>query len=255
MHTYTENAMACTHYEHSGSDPFELFFNNSHPKLRTQVPMLNRQFPQSVQCMFGSLLSFMGRPQLEAAPDKTRWREVRRLKMKRNKLAKRNEGANWTGMPQRMASVRKATSVKKTTAKKSSSAKTKDRAKKPAMNRNPSEGSSKPKIFSMAFGKVYPHYIAKVTKKGRSKQEVDQVICWLTGYTQKRLDELVAKSTDFEAFFSQAQLNPKRTQISGKVCGVEVSTVPDPIMREIRYLDKLIDELAQGKPLDVILRK
>ena len=170
-------------------------------------------------------------------------------------------------MPPKMASsVRKAAVVKKTPAqkaagvkkapaKKAASAKPQVSAKKPAAKANQSRVSSKPKIFAMAFGKVYPMYVAKAAKKGRSKQEVDQIICWLTGYTQKRLDELVAQGVDFEEFFSQAKLHPKRMQITGKVCGVEVSAVPDPLMREIRFLDKLIDELALGKEMDVILRK
>ena len=109
----------------------------------------------------------------------------------------------------------------------------------------------------MAFAKIYPMYVAKVTKKGRSKAELDKVISWLTGYNQKRLDHLVAPSSDvdLEHFFSGAtELNPKRSSIAGKVCGVEVSQVANPIMREIRYMDKLVDELAAGKEMDKILR-
>jgi hypothetical protein len=118
-----------------------------------------------------------------------------------------------------------------------------------------SSGSARPKILSMSFAKVYPLYVAKAAKVGRSKQEVDEVICWLTGYTQKRLEQLVAQEADFEAFLLGAKLNPKRNQITGKVCGVEVSQVEDPSMREIRYMDKLIDELAKGKTMDMIQRK
>eukprot|EP00930_Biecheleria_cincta_P049271 TRINITY_DN34504_c0_g1_i1.p1 TRINITY_DN34504_c0_g1~~TRINITY_DN34504_c0_g1_i1.p1 ORF type:complete len:163 (-),score=28.41 TRINITY_DN34504_c0_g1_i1:242-730(-) len=115
--------------------------------------------------------------------------------------------------------------------------------------------SPSPKIFSMPFAKVYPLYVAKAAKKGRKRQEVDEVIRWLTGYTQKRLEAIVSSGTDFVAFFAGAKLNPNRKLITGKVCRVEVSEVADPTMREIRYMDKLIDELAQGKQLDKILRK
>ncbi|MFM2381253.1 MAG: hypothetical protein RLZZ76_19 [Candidatus Parcubacteria bacterium] len=107
----------------------------------------------------------------------------------------------------------------------------------------------------MAFAKVYPLYIAKAEKKGRTKSEVDQIITWLTGYTQKKLEAEIKKQTNFEYFFATApKMNPKRSQITGVICGVRIEEITDPLMREIRYLDKLIDELAKGKPMEKILR-
>ncbi len=115
---------------------------------------------------------------------------------------------------------------------------------------------SKHKIYTMSFAKVYPHYISKAEKKGRTKAEVDEIIRWLTGYSQEELDKQLEKQTDFETFFSEApQLNPARTLIKGVVCGVRVENIEEPLMREIRYLDKLIDELAKGKTMEKILRK
>jgi hypothetical protein len=112
------------------------------------------------------------------------------------------------------------------------------------------------RIFKMSFARVYPLLVAKAEKKGRTKGEVDQVIRWLTGYNQRQLQAQLSKKTDFETFFAQApQLNPSRTLITGVVCGVRVEDIADPTMREIRYLDKLIDELAKGKAMDKILRK
>ncbi len=107
----------------------------------------------------------------------------------------------------------------------------------------------------MSFASVYPLYVAKAEKKGRTKSEVDAVICWLTGYNQRELEEQLKKETDFETFFKEApKLNPSRTLIKGVVCGVRVEDIQEPMMREIRYLDKLIDELAKGKPLEKIFR-
>lgn len=112
------------------------------------------------------------------------------------------------------------------------------------------------KIFSMKFAKVYPLYVQKAERKKRTKEEVDQVIRWLTGYTQAGLQKQIRQETDFERFFDQAPaLNPDRSRISGVVCGVRVEDVEDPLMRNIRYLDKLVDELARGKAMDKILRK
>lgn len=114
---------------------------------------------------------------------------------------------------------------------------------------------SKHRIYSMSFASVYPHYVAKAERKGRTKAEVDQIIAWLTGYCQKALDDELRKQTDFETFLAQApRLNPARSLIKGVVCGVRVEDVAEPTMREIRYLDKLIDELAKGKAMDKILR-
>ncbi|QUH25926.1 DUF2200 domain-containing protein [Serpentinicella alkaliphila] len=115
---------------------------------------------------------------------------------------------------------------------------------------------AKQHIYTMSFSKVYPHYVTKGEKKGRTKTEVDEIICWLTGYSQEELGVQLEKQTDFETFFAEApQMNPLRTLIKGVVCGVRVEDVEEPIMKEIRYLDKLIDELAKGKSMDKILRK
>lgn len=111
------------------------------------------------------------------------------------------------------------------------------------------------RIYSMSVASVYPHYVAKAEKKGRTKEEVDTIIRWLTGYTQRSLDSQLKKKTDFETFFAKApRKNPSRKLIKGVVCGVRVEDVKEPLMREIRYLDKLIDELARGKSMDAILR-
>lgn len=114
----------------------------------------------------------------------------------------------------------------------------------------------KHKIYTMSFSKVYPLYISKAEKKGRTKSEVDEIICWLTGYNQEGLEVQLENQTDFETFFAQApQLNPSRTLIKGVVCGVRVEDIEEQTMQEIRYLDKLVDELAQGKVMEKILRK
>jgi hypothetical protein len=114
----------------------------------------------------------------------------------------------------------------------------------------------KERLFKTSFGSVYPYYIAKAEKKGRTKEEVDQIICWLTGYSQEELEAHIQKQTDFENFYGKAaQLNPSRALITGVICGVRVEDIEDPLMQEIRYLDKLIDELAKGKPMEKILRK
>lgn len=115
---------------------------------------------------------------------------------------------------------------------------------------------SKHRIYSMSFASVYPHYVAKAEKKGRTKSEVDEIIRWLTGYSQEELELHLEKKTDFETFFTEApELNPARSLIKGVICGIRVEEIEEPIMREIRYLDKLIDELAKGKSMDKILRK
>lgn len=115
---------------------------------------------------------------------------------------------------------------------------------------------TKHRIFTTSFASVYPHYVAKAEKKGRTKEEVDEIVRWLTGYSQKTLDTQLEKRTDFETFFAQApRLNPSRTLIKGVICGVRIEDIEEPTMREIRYLDKLIDELAKGKPMDKILRQ
>ncbi len=115
---------------------------------------------------------------------------------------------------------------------------------------------TKHRIYTTSFASVYPLYIAKAEKKGRTKAEVDEIIRWLTGFSQKQLDSQIKKKTDFETFFAECpELNPHRTLIKGVVCGVRVEEVEEPLMREIRYLDKLIDELAKGKTMEKILRK
>jgi hypothetical protein len=114
----------------------------------------------------------------------------------------------------------------------------------------------KHRIYTMSFARVYPEYVAKAEKKGRTKAEVDEIIGWLTGYTQQGLEAQLEKQTDIETFLAEApQLNPARTLIKGVVCGVRVEDIAEPTMREIRYLDKLIDELAKGKTMEKILRK
>ena len=121
---------------------------------------------------------------------------------------------------------------------------------------NQEETGRKHRIYTMSFASVYPLYITKAEKKGRTKKEVDQIICWLTGYSQKGLEKQLEKKTDFETFFARApQLNPSRALIKGVICGVRLEDIKDPIMKEIRYLDKLIDELAKGKTMEKILRK
>ena len=113
----------------------------------------------------------------------------------------------------------------------------------------------KHRIFTTAFASVYPHYVAKAERKGRTKAEVDEIIRWLTGHSQATMDEELAKGTSFEDFFAQApRMNPARSLITGVVCGVRVEEIADPLMRKIRYLDKLIDELAKGKAMEKILR-
>jgi hypothetical protein len=115
---------------------------------------------------------------------------------------------------------------------------------------------TKHRVYTMSFASVYPHYVAKAEKKGRTKAEVDKIICWLTGYSQRELEAQLKKQTDFETFLAKApQLNASRTLIKGVVCGVRVEDIEEPTMREIRYLDKLIDELAKGKAMEKILRK
>lgn len=108
----------------------------------------------------------------------------------------------------------------------------------------------------MSFASVYPHYVNKAEKKGRTKEEVDEIIRWLTGYSQVELEEQIENQTDFETFFAQApQMNTSRSLIKGVICGVRVEEIEEPLMQEIRYLDKLIDELAKGKAMEKILRK
>jgi hypothetical protein len=110
------------------------------------------------------------------------------------------------------------------------------------------------RIFTTSVADVYPHYVTKVERKGRTQAELDEVIEWLTGYDPAQLQQRLDDGTTFQDFFAQAHLNPKVTEIKGVVCGVRVEDVEDPLMRQIRYLDKLVDELAKGKAMDKVLR-
>lgn len=115
---------------------------------------------------------------------------------------------------------------------------------------------TKHRIYTTSFASVYPYYVAKAEKKDRAKAEVDEIIHWLTGYSQEELETQLEKQTDFETFFAEApRLNPSRKLITGVICGVRVEDIEEPLMQEIRYLDKLIDELAKGKAMEKILRK
>jgi hypothetical protein len=114
----------------------------------------------------------------------------------------------------------------------------------------------KHRIYTMSVASVYPLYVQKAEKKGRTKAEVDEIILWLTGYSQKELETELKKETDFETFFAQApHMNPLRVLIKGKICGVQIEEIVEDTMREIRYLDKLVDELAKGRPMEKILRQ
>jgi hypothetical protein len=114
----------------------------------------------------------------------------------------------------------------------------------------------KHRIFAMPFASVYPLYVQKAEGKGRTKQEVDEVICWLTGYSPRALAEQIKRKKDFETFFGEApEVHPNASKITGSICGVRLAEIEDPLMRNIRYLDKLVDELAKGRPMEKILRK
>src|SRR5215475_13978741 len=112
------------------------------------------------------------------------------------------------------------------------------------------------RVFKMSFASVYPLYVQKAEKKGRTKEEVDTIICWLTGYTKKSLQHQIDAKNSFETFFAEApELNPNASKITGLICGYRVEEIEDKLMQKIRYLDKLVDELAKGKKMDKILRK
>jgi hypothetical protein len=115
---------------------------------------------------------------------------------------------------------------------------------------------TKHRIYTTSFASVYPHYVRKAETKGRTRQELDEVICWLTGYSPAMLAEQIDRKADFETFFAEAPaFHPNAAMITGVVCGVRIENIDDPLMRRIRYLDKLVDELAKGKPMEKILRK
>ncbi|HMQ77240.1 MAG TPA: DUF2200 domain-containing protein [Flavobacteriales bacterium] len=115
--------------------------------------------------------------------------------------------------------------------------------------------SNNDRIFRMPFASVYPHYVTKVEKKGRTKEELHTVIHWLTGYDEKALQQIIADKTDFATFFAQARMNPNVSKITGVICGYRVEEIEAPLMQQIRYLDKLVDELAKGKKMESIFRK
>ena len=117
-----------------------------------------------------------------------------------------------------------------------------------------SYGAGVSRIFTVSFASVYPHYVAKVEKKGRTQQELHEVIRWLTGFDEAALSDQLTAGTTFEDFFAEARLNPNANLITGVVCGVRVEDIDNPLMQKIRYLDKLVDELAKGKPMEKILR-
>lgn len=147
-----------------------------------------------------------------------------------------------------MATVKKKAPANKTGTKKASAAKVK--APKPS-----ADAAKKPRIFTMSFASVYPLYVGKAERKGRSAAEVDAVIAWLTGYEGKTLRRAIDTKVDLETFFAKApRMNPNARLITGVVCGVRVEEVADPLMKKIRWLDKLVDELAQGKKIESILR-
>jgi hypothetical protein len=132
------------------------------------------------------------------------------------------------------------------------------RAKSNRVGPRPTEGATKPRhpVFAMKFAKVYPMYVLKAESKGRTKKEVDQIICWLTGYDQAGLQKQIDQEVDFETFYAQAPAyHPNSSLITGVVCGIRVEEIQDPLMKKLRHLDKLIDELAKGKAMEKILRQ
>lgn len=111
------------------------------------------------------------------------------------------------------------------------------------------------RVYRMAFASVYPHYVTKVERKGRTKEELHTVIHWLTGYDDKALKKIIADKTDFETFFAKARMNPNAGMITGMICGYRIEEIEDPVMRKVRYMDKVVDELAKGRAMEKILRK
>lgn len=111
------------------------------------------------------------------------------------------------------------------------------------------------RVYKMSFASVYPHYINKAERKGRTKAEVDEIIFWLTGYGAQALQNIIDNKTNFETFFAESKLHPNATKITGVICGYRIENIEDPLMQKVRYLDKLIDELAKGRSMDKILRK
>jgi hypothetical protein len=149
--------------------------------------------------------------------------------------------------------------AKQSTSKKAAKPKpTPERAKSKPVKPGPADGAEKPRhrVFAMKFSKVYPLYILKAERKGRTKQEVDQIICWLTGYSHAELQQQIKREVDFETFYAEApDYHPNSSLITGVVCGIRVEDIEDPLMKRLRHLDKLIDELAKGKAMEKILRQ
>jgi len=117
------------------------------------------------------------------------------------------------------------------------------------------KASNNERVYKISFASVYPHYITKAEKKGRTKEEVDEAIRWLTGFSQEELEAHLVQKTNFEDLFAAARLHPNAPKITGVICGYRIEEIEDPIMRNVRYMDKLIDELAKGRPMEKILRK
>ncbi len=165
--------------------------------------------------------------------------------------------ANLTAMKQKTKPTAKKTLTKRT-AKKATAKEPAAVAKKPAAKKATPKSTAapkKPRVYAYSFASVYPLYVQKVENKGRTKAELDQVIAWLTGYSGDKLRRVIDAKADLEAFFAQApRLNPNAHLITGVVCGVRVEDLTDPLMQKIRYLDKLVDELAKGKKMESILR-
>jgi hypothetical protein len=154
--------------------------------------------------------------------------------------------------------AKKSTSTKATKPKAAKAKPAPARAKSMRGGPRPAEGATKPRhpVFAMKFAKVYPLYVLKAESKGRTKKEVDQIICWLTGYDQAGLRRQIEQEVDFETFYTQAPAyHPNSSLITGVVCGIRVEEIKDPLMQRLRHLDKLIDELAKGKAMEKILRQ
>lgn len=154
--------------------------------------------------------------------------------------------------------AKKSTSKKATKPKAAKAKPAPARAKSMRAAPRPTEGEAKPRhrAFAMKFAKVYPLYVLKAESKGRTKQEVDQIICWLTGYDQAGLQQQIEREVDFETFYGQAPAyHPNSALITGVVCGIRVEDIEDPLMQRLRHLDKLIDELAKGRAMEKILRQ
>ena len=164
-------------------------------------------------------------------------------------------------MPRTKKTAKKAAS-KKTAKKKpaSNKAANKTAAKKPvakkrASKKPTSNATRYERVYAMTFASIYPHYVNKVEKKGRSVRELDQVICWLTGYTTRKLKSQITRKVDVRTFIEEAEIHPNAHMITGTICGYRIEEIEEPLMRKLRYMDKLVDELARGRPMEKILRQ